>query len=351
MTQKEIPFCSDPFTFLSHDPVRFLTCCPSWMHESRFIYEQPDNLWEIWNHPKLVEWRKCLLDGDYRYCQKCPNRFRERDRDHPLPDEKPVMERPPITYQFQDRATCNLACPSCRNHVTVEKEPAVYPPERILKTWPNIKTVAMSLSGDPFANKEQLTWLQSEPQGPSPDVIIWTNGILLPRYWETLKRHVTAVVMSVDACTKEVYEKLRRPAKWHQLIRSMNFIQRLVQSGKLNLWQLNVVVQSDNFRQLPEICEWGLEYGAHRIQFTPIAPWPHMMHWQWNYSNIANPNHPDFDEFCEVLRHPNLKMEGIDAGFISEGGLGIYANMPADINIWSSPNWDGKKPIVGEPWK
>lgn len=337
----EIPFCPDPFTFLSHDPARFLTCCPSWMHESRFIYEQPDNLWEVWNHPKLVEWRKALLDGDYRFCQKCPNRFRKRDRDHPLPDEKPVMERPPITYQMQDRATCNLACPSCRNHVIIEKTPALYPPERVLKSFPDLKTIAMSLSGDPFANQEQLEWLQKEEGGP--DVIIWTNGILLPRFWHTVKRRITVVVMSVDACTQDTYEIVRRPAKWEQVVHSMEFISQLVRDTKIEMWQLNFVVQQHNYREMPGFVEMGLRYGAHNIQFTPIAPWPHMMPWQWEMSNIANPEHPEFREFCQMLRDPRLQLPGVDAGFITDSGLAIYGEMDADVNIWSTPGWDGRK--------
>lgn len=330
---EEIPFCPEPFTFLSRDSERFMTCCPSWLHESRFIYDQPENLWDVWNHPILVELREALLRGDYRFCQKCPNRFRKRDRDKPLPDEKPVMERPPVTFQFQDNMTCNLHCPSCRNHVIAQKRGHPYSPDKVVADFPDMPTVAMSLSGDPFANKEHLAFLQQEGK---PDVILWTNGILLPKYWHTIKRKVTVLVVSVDACTKPTYEKLRRGATWEQITRTLEFCSDLVANGSVAMLQLNFVVQVDNYLEIPEFVEMGLSYGAHNIQFTPIAPWPHITADEWARVNISDPRHPEWLVYARVLQDPLLKKPGVDADLICEAAQAIYGDMHAGENIWSS---------------
>ena len=329
--KKEIPFCPDPFMFLSRDQERFLSCCPSWMHESRFIYDSPDNLWDVWNHPKLVEWRECLLNGDYRYCQMCPNRFRERDRNHPLPHEKPIMEVPPVTFSFQDNMTCNLHCPSCRDHVVSAKRGHPYSPWKVCGDFPGLQTVAMSLAGDPFANKEHLRFLQ-EPG--TPDVILWTNGILLPKYWHTLKRKVTVIVMSVDACQAATYEKLRRGATWDQVQHSLRYISDLVRSKAVELWQLNFVVQVDNYLEMPGFADMAKSLGVHIMQFTPIAPWPHISQEEWSRVNITNPQHPEHGAFLRVLQHPLLHQQGVDIGFVCDSALDIYAGMPAETDIW-----------------
>lgn len=328
---KEIPFCPDPFTFLGRDCDRFMTCCPGWMHESRFIYGEYDNLWEVWNHPILVEWREALLQGDYRWCQRCPNRFRVRDRDYPLPDEKPIMERPPITYQCLDDSRCNLKCPSCRNHINMAKPNKKTTINQVIRDFPGLQTIAMSMAGDPFVSPEMREFLQ---QPGEPDVILWSNGILLPGFWPKIKRKVTVAVISVDSATKEVYEYLRQPAKWEQIQYTLDFLKDLREREEILLLHLNMIVQVRNFREMPAFVQMCKDHAADVIMFTFIAPWNHITPEEWEYVNVANPLHPNHQELLEILQHPLMKLPGVDVGFVSEGAKELYGEMPSGTDYW-----------------
>lgn len=328
----EIPFCYDPFVFLGRDSNRFMPCCPGWMHESRFIYgDKWENLWEVWNHPKMVEWRKALLDGDYRYCQRCPNRFRQRDRVTPLPDEKPIMERPPTTYQCLDDDRCNLQCPSCRNHFFTAQPHKPITLQQVTRDFPTLPTISMSMAGDPFASPEMRDFLQ---QPGTPDVIIWSNGILLPGFWPRIRRKVTVVVLSVDSCTPHIYEKLRYPAKWEQICHTMRFCHDLVERGEIFLFHCNMIVQVANFREMSKFARFCRSYGAHVVMYTFIAPWPHIGPEEWARINVANPQHPDHAELLHVLQDPVLREPGIDLGFVSPGAQDLYAAMPSGTDFW-----------------
>jgi wyosine [tRNA(Phe)-imidazoG37] synthetase (radical SAM superfamily) len=333
---EHITFCPIPFDFLNVEATRFSTCCPGWQHESRFVYDEGKTAWQIWNHPKIVEFRQAILNQDWQYCQKCPNRYQKQIRGK-KPSDQPVMNSPPITIQFQDNQTCNLACPSCRNHVIIEKQGnrSAVVKDFINQFGDQLPTVAMSLTGDPFANKEHLEWLQSGDH-ELPHVILWTNGLLLPRYWYTIKRKVSIVLMSIDAATKETYEVVRRPGKWEDAYKAIEFIGGLNSADVINEFQMNFVVQAINFREIPDFIRIGIKVGATRCQFTMIAPWPHLGMKQWKQINIADPDHPNHKEFRRVLKDPLLNHPIADTGFISEENIKLFNDYDPNSNFFSN---------------
>lgn len=330
---EHITFCPIPFDHLNKEGERYATCCPGWLESSRFVWQQNADPWKAWNHPILVELRQAILDQDWRYCQKCPNRFRKQNRVR-QPSDHAVMQRPPVTVGFVDNRTCNLACPSCRSHII--REQTKHPPsitEMCEAFEGKLGTVAVNVSGDPFANKEHLAFLQTE--GPE-HVILWTNGVLLPRYWDSIKRRVTVLVTSIDAATKETYEWVRQPAKWSHLMACMAKCHEIVSRDQVMIWQCNFVVQSANYREMPMFAEMCLEYGATAVQYTPIAPWEHITPDQWRERNIQNPEHPDYMEYLQVLQDPRLRLPGVDAGLISPQSTAWFADAEPQQDYFSA---------------
>jgi len=188
------------------------------------------------------------------------------------------------------------------------------------------------VSGDPFANAEHRAFMQSE--GPE-DLIIWTNGVLLPRYWDSIQRKVTVLLTSIDAATKETYEWVRQPAKWPQLMACLAKCHEIVASKQLEIWQCNFVVQARNFREMPAFAEMCIEYGATAVQYTPIAPWQHITPEQWHDRNIQNPHHPDYSEYLDVLQDPLLQLPGVDVGLVSPQSTQWFANAAPQQNYFS----------------
>ena len=64
--------CNIPFTSLEiHNNVCFV-CCPSWLPNKIEMSEIP--LKDMWNSEPIIDIRKSMLDGTFKYCNKemCP---------------------------------------------------------------------------------------------------------------------------------------------------------------------------------------------------------------------------------------------------------------------------------------
>lgn len=316
-TTPQIPFCSHPFVFFNIMWDRLGCCCPGWQDGSRFIYYDEVAGWtlrEAWNHPKLIEWRQALLSGDFRFCQRCPNRFRWSQRTVPTDRDREHMEAGPVTVELQDNPTCNLACPSCRSGLIVERRRSPYSWRDVLEAFPDLDTLSVSCAGDPFANWEHRQFLESSG---STKAIIWTNGILAPRFWPRLRRRIEVLLLSLDATDPGTYEQLRKPAKWSQAIHALQFLADRRQAGEIARLQCNFVVQAANYAQMPAFVEMCLAAGADCVQFTPIAPWPHMSSEQWENANVADPRHPNHMDYIQVLASQVLWQPSVDMGLMA----------------------------------
>jgi len=272
-------------------------------------------LWKIWNSEQFQKLRRAVLAGDSSMCQHCPLAPVESDLRHdaPEPDEQVIMDRPPITINYGADAVCNLSCPSCRNHpITIDYEmPEFLSLRHVVDQFPGLMTIGVSLFGDPFASKQIRDWLQESSK--PPHVILWTNGLLLPRYWHTIKRKVTVICISVDGATKEVYEHLRRGGKWEDILVAIDFCRGMVADNTcpVQMLQYNYVVQTDNFRDMPTFVDLVRD-GVSKILFTPIDPRSPITSEYWQHVNVSNPNHPDHAEFVRVLQDEKLTEPFVD---------------------------------------
>jgi hypothetical protein len=333
----EANFCPVPFTHLHVQTGRFSTCCAAWVDGSRFVLDHYQNPWDIWNHQNFIELRQAVLDKDWkRFCSGCPNLARgpQWRRDERRDGEDVVMRKPPQNLSIADNSTCQLHCVTCRPHRVFEED------KRRVIEWMldgfggGVQIVSLSHSGDPFANPSHRHWLQTVGKG-GPDIHLFTNGLLLPQYWHTLNCRVTLIFFSIDAATGPTYERLRRGGRWEDLQRAMRFCADIRRRGEILHLQYNMVVQAENFREIVPFAEMCIEHAADQIQFTMMAPWPHMPTAWFRERNLSNPGHPNYAEFCEILDDPRLRHPAVDAGLIAREVHPIFADAdPQARNIF-----------------
>jgi MoaA/NifB/PqqE/SkfB family radical SAM enzyme len=236
------------------------------------------------------------------------------------------VEKPPVTLAMLTDRTCNLTCPSCRREHQTDK-PAMSV-QAMVDRLPGLRVITLLLSGDPFASRHAMDFLTSGDHA-LPHVIIWTNGLLLPKSWPRIKRKVTVVVMSIDAATQATYEQVRRGGRWGELLTALAFCRDLKDSGEIVEWQINFVCQAANYREMPAFVELGLEYHCTRVQFAAIASWPHLTPAEWERMNIANPTHPEFPQLCQTLADSRLRLPIADTSALSPEALASVARKRA----------------------
>jgi MoaA/NifB/PqqE/SkfB family radical SAM enzyme len=242
----------------------------------------------------------------------------------------PVMTRGPSVIVFSNDMTCNLHCWSCRSKPIIEKrqDEIFRQTKNVLDTFhDSIKFISAIGSGDPLASPAWLKILQTFDieKYDNLDIELFTNGLLIPKYWDSLSHlhdNITRIKMSVDAASKDIYEKTRLGGKFEDLNKAMKFISNL---GKDFI--LNMVVESDNFTDIPLFIERALEHNSTRVNLTMLRDWPDIRGGTSTFKekSLANVNHPKYGEFLKLLQNNEdlLSHPIVDASRIRPEGHAI----------------------------
>jgi len=302
-------FCSNPFNTLHVHPASYITCCPSWFTNPLEVIVEGKykNLWKVWNHKKFQKLRESWLNQDDSLCSSCVLPLILGRKDPKIENYMtPVMTRGPSTIVFSNDMTCNLHCWSCRSKPIIEKrQDEIFRQTRnVLDTFhKSIRFISAIGSGDPLASPAWRKILQTFEISKYEDleIEIFTNGLLIPKYWDSLSHlhsNISRIKMSVDAASKDIYEKTRLGGRFEDLEIAMKFISKL---GKQFI--LNMVVESDNFTDIPLFIERAIKHNATRVNLTMLRNWPDIRGGldNFNKKNLANPNHEKYADFIKLL--------------------------------------------------
>jgi MoaA/NifB/PqqE/SkfB family radical SAM enzyme len=214
--------------------------------------------------------------------------------------------------------TCNLACPSCRTELIVEKgdeqDANTRAIERvILPMLKTAKLVYLSAGGEAFASKHMRSVLSrlNREEYPQLQLHLITNAQLLtPQRWGAfphLAKMIGILSVSIDAATAETYENLRRPGKWDVLLNNLEFIAGMRRTGEIRSLGINFVVQKDNFREVPDFVELGARLGADTVWFQRVVNYGSYDEGTIADVDVSSPAHPEHAGLLEILRNPALR--------------------------------------------
>jgi molybdenum cofactor biosynthesis enzyme MoaA len=124
--------------------------------------------------------------------------------------------------------------------------------------------------------------------------------------------------ISVDAATESTYNKVRKGGAFKKLMNNVrDFDERVIRGefARIRGWQLNFIVQEDNFREIVPFAEWALSHKtATNIWFNLIADWGHLSKQAFEKKAVWMKDHPCHGEFLEILKSPVLKDPKIQLG-------------------------------------
>jgi MoaA/NifB/PqqE/SkfB family radical SAM enzyme len=105
--------------------------------------------------------------------------------------------------------------------------------------------------------------------------VVYTNGTLLNSKRVALLVESGAYLgISIDGATRETFEKLRFPARWRRIVKSLELVRKLrADVGNEDFFPyLQVVVQKDNIKELDRFVDLAGEFGIEQIKFSNIYP-------------------------------------------------------------------------------
>ena len=104
---------------------------------------------------------------------------------------------------------------------------------------------------------------------------ILSNGTLFTyEKWKLLenKFKIIYIAISIDAATRETYNKLRH-GNFELLLKNLEMLSDLKKEKKIFSLQFNFVVQKDNYKEMIDFIKLAKKYNVDIVQFTKLDDW------------------------------------------------------------------------------
>ena len=187
----------------------------------------------------------------------------------------------PMTLMVEVSTQCNLQCPGCERQlyradsniggipketVTLEKV------KRLKRILPYIySTYFVGGLGEPLLNKE--FWdIHRFFKGFRMMTGYVSNGMLITEeiVKRTIDEDVNRVLISIDSCVKEKYERIKKNASFEKAVEVVEMFARYKKRLAANRFQigLNYILRSDNYDEVSDYLDFAHSLGVEYIMFT-----------------------------------------------------------------------------------
>ncbi len=142
----------------------------------------------------------------------------------------------PLEIGFDLLFACNLRCAGCYFSDDTPKPSYLSAPrpfpldafKKVIEEGANngLGSVYFGYASEPTMNRQYLDYVEAASRAGISDIWFGTNGILLDETSidRLLEQGVTRLVVSIDAATRETFEKVRIRGDYDRLMRNMNYL-------------------------------------------------------------------------------------------------------------------------------
>ena len=259
---------------------QYQPCCGSWLKDDTYFHDHYGSLAEAYRSEKYTDFRKSLIEGTYKYCNgRCffLSNFKTQREDYSGTVENP---NGPREVKVVGDRTCNLNCVMCRGEKqSTDSETVKKIMDDLWECRDSLEIIYMSGQGDPFFSKHIRGWLKLFKRSDYPklkELYIDTNGTCMtPRLMKSLSEVVPIMNLhvSLDAATRETYEKIRRGASWDGVIFNISHIKDWYPEDRV-VW-FTYVINSLNYKEvLPfvELLEHLFGVEKVNVKFLEVEP-------------------------------------------------------------------------------
>lgn len=334
-------FCPNPFTWLDltawkYHCVKLSLCIESWAGPDCRLAVLPFeeaaelNVDTLWNGALASEIRQQVFDrGCADFCLACPRWLGEYEpvvlaESRIVEAERPPDQTPrPTTLNLAYDQSCNLCCPSCR------REPIMHAPgsplyghirrfqDRFVRPLlATARHAVLAGLGDPFGSPLYWELLSSVTPAEAP-LLHWyllTNGQgFTPDAYAAIptREQISGVQVSVDAAREETYHA-NRGSSWKRLLENLVFLADLRRTRRIGTFDLSMVFQANNFREIPAFVERAVALGADNVIFNGLLNQGTYTAEDYAARAVHIPGHPQREELigllAEVTARPDIRV-------------------------------------------
>ncbi len=277
--------CDIPFETLwvGKDGTTRLCDCPDYLDISCGNIGVTD-VSDVWNSPLAKIIRLSVINYSYTFCSRTQcGKLADAAKQKAVPTHREVSAVDhPKTINVANDYVCNLHCLSCRKciyAVNDEREQTAVDACTDALLSSGLLDAADKLlvggGGEAFlsANYKKII---CDGDVKRKNIIIMTNGTLFtPKEWEKLEGKYESIgfMVSVDATTKETYEKVRCGGNFDSLMQNMDFLSKLRRENKVQSVKVIMIVQKANYEEIPAFIRWAKDMGFDGVSLSHIRNW------------------------------------------------------------------------------
>jgi len=214
-------------------------------------------------------------------------------------------------------STCNLNCVFCRKELikvdpNTEKRLEKLTDKLLSEVIPHIKYLLIAGNGEVFFSKIYRKLIFNKNllgDNPQIGLELLSNGILFTKEnferLEPLYKSISLNV-SIDAGSKETYEKLRRNGKWEKLVENMRYAGELRKAGRLKYLEVSYIGTTQNCFEIPSFIKWMKSINVDRIVFRNLHRMEAMTNEQFMNLSLFDATGKCKEEYISVLNDPLL---------------------------------------------
>lgn len=271
---------------------------------------QVQSIDEVLASKKLKSVQQTIVNGSYGHCNNllCSWLLDTRSETKTWTKEVPASQLKNLKLGFDD--SCNLSCPSCRIKKIFEKRglrlrARLRIADTVIQYLKDINhkiLVHIGSDGDPFASLAYRYFLKNCPKKTNIKFSIQTNGLLIKKMYDKNKflfDNLTTLGLSIDSCTAQTYEKLRRGGKFDQLKNNLEFLASVKHLHNFKII-FHCIVQQENYCEMEEYVKFAELYKADRVWFNRIVDWK--TYDNFKQQDVADPDHSLHEDFKHQLK-------------------------------------------------
>lgn len=185
--------------------------------------------------------------------------------------KKEILDTYPTQLQLESTSFCNARCIMCSHYYAgnsgaLDMSPKML--DKLSELLPYLDILIMHGNGEPFSSK---LFNESVETYASYNIGLTTNtnlSILTDEQIEKINRSFVNIRVSCDACTKEIYEGIRRNLSFDKFLANATRLRDLCPAVEKTMAS---VLMRQNIKQLPEMVQFAAEYGFSEIIFSNLG--------------------------------------------------------------------------------
>jgi molybdenum cofactor biosynthesis enzyme MoaA len=318
----QIPYrCNAPSRHLliDLDGECFVCGCEAWLPISIGKITDFDRLEDVWLHPVAQKLQSDIDRGTFDNCavSRCGVQHWN-------------LIQKEYTISINIDQSCNLRCPSCRSDAIMITDGEEYLNKlhraehlvQLLKNFDQPCRIVMSGNGDPLASTIMRPLVHNFIPKSNQWIKLFTNGLLLRKQLtdNPVIERINEYLISIDAGSKDVYEKVRLGGKWDVLLDNFEFLQQHARPCAQIV--ITMVMQRDNYHDMKNFCQVALNYGFVGT-ITKLEDWGS---WGNKFAehDVLNADHPEYVQAVHELQSTYDQYKGkiwFAAGLLQELGI------------------------------